>query len=320
MNADLVCEGGGVRGIALIGAICRLEKEGYTFQKLAGTSAGAIIASLIAVGYKGRELAEIIFELNFKTLVDKNKLASIPLVGPISSLIKNKGLHSGDAVEKFISEKFKDKGKSKFKDISVNGVSPLKIIAADVTKKELLVLPDDLIKYNINPMEYEIAKAVRMSISIPFYFNPVTICNEKDSSFIVDGGLLSNFPIWLFDVNGIPRWPTFGLNLVSDKDMKIVQANKSNIISYMLAIVNTALSKNEEAYLLNKDAIRTIKIRTFDIEATDFDITKNDMLKLFNSGYDAADEFLKEWNFKAYISKYRTKWNIEGSTGILYNL
>jgi NTE family protein len=305
MNADLVCEGGGVKGIALVGAICRLEKEGYTFQKLAGTSAGAIVAALIAVGYKGREIMEIFLNLNLKIFKDKNKTASIPLIGPATSLIKNKGLHSGDTIEKFLDEKLRAKGKTKFKDISINGVSPLKITATDITNRELLILPDDLVKYNINPMEFEIAKAVRMSISIPFYFNPVIINNEKNSNFIVDGGLLSNFPVWLFDIEGIPRWPTFGLKLIGDKDMKIIQANKSNIINYMFSIINTALSKNEEVYLLNKDAVRTIKIRTFNFETTDFNISKNDMFKLFNSGYDAANEFLKEWNFNIYLNKYR---------------
>lgn len=305
MNADLICEGGGVKGIALVGAICRLEKEGYTFQKLAGTSAGAIIASLLAVGYSGKELVEILFGVDFKTFMDKNKLTSIPIVGSIASLIKSKGLYSGNTIENFLEEKLKAKGKTKFKDISLNGVSPLKITATDITNRELLILPDDLIKYNIDPMEFEIAKAVRMSIGIPFYFNPITLNYEDNSSFIVDGGLLSNFPIWLFDIEGIPRWPTFGLKLVSDKDMKIVHPNKSNIITYMLDIVNTALSKNEEVYLLNKDAIRTIKIRTFNIQTTDFKIEKKDMLKLFNSGYDAANEFLNEWNFNRYLNKYR---------------
>lgn len=305
MYADLICEGGGVKGIALVGAICRLEKEGYTFQKLAGTSAGAIIASLLAVGYSGKELVEILFDVDFKTFMDKNKLTSIPIVGSIASLIKSKGLYSGNTIEKFLEEKLKAKGKIKFKDISINGVSPLKITATDITNRELLILPDDLIKYNIDPMEFEIAKAVRMSIGIPFYFNPITLNYEDNSSFIVDGGLLSNFPIWLFDIEGIPRWPTFGLKLVSDKDMKIVHPNKSNIITYMLDIVNTSLSKNEEVYLLNKDSVRTIKIRTFNIQTTDFKIEKKDMLKLFNSGYDAANEFLNEWNFNRYLNKYR---------------
>ena len=56
---DLVCEGGGIKGIALLGAIYYLNEQGYEFKKIAGTSAGAIVASLLAVGYKGNELKEL---------------------------------------------------------------------------------------------------------------------------------------------------------------------------------------------------------------------------------------------------------------------
>ena len=57
---DLVCEGGGIKGIALLGAIYYLNEQGYEFKKIAGTSAGAIVASLLAVGYKGNELKDAI--------------------------------------------------------------------------------------------------------------------------------------------------------------------------------------------------------------------------------------------------------------------
>ena len=47
MKADLVLEGGGVKGIGLVGALSVLEQSGYTFERVAGTSAGAIVASLV---------------------------------------------------------------------------------------------------------------------------------------------------------------------------------------------------------------------------------------------------------------------------------
>lgn len=74
MYADIVCEGGGIKGIALVGAINCLENYGYTFKKMAGTSAGAIVASLIAVGYKGNELKDIVLNLNYPNLIFSNKL------------------------------------------------------------------------------------------------------------------------------------------------------------------------------------------------------------------------------------------------------
>lgn len=309
MKADIVCEGGGVKGIALLGAIYYLEEQGYSFERFAGTSAGAIVTSLLAVGYTGKELKDILFNLNFKDFYEKNKLNLLPFIGETISLFKNKGLFSGNKIEEYLYKLYKAKGKTKFKDIAVNGVSPLKIIASDVTNKRLLVLPDDLVKYNIDPLEFSIAKAVRMSISIPFYFNPVILKNGKNSSFIVDGGLLSNFPIWLFDVESNPRWPTFGLKLISDNYLKTVSPKKSNLITYSCDLIDTILTKDDEAFLNNKDSIRTIKIRTYDIGTTDFNISKDEYRKLFNSGYDCAKTFLAKWNFKFYICRYRASNN-----------
>lgn len=305
MKADIVCEGGGVKGIALLGAISYLEEHGYTFERFAGTSAGAIVTSLLAVGYTGKDLKDILLKLDFKDCYVKNKLTLLPFIGPTISLFKNKGLFSGNNIEEYLSKLYKAKGKTKFKDISINGVSPLKIIASDITNKRLLILPDDLVKYNIDPLEFSIAKAVRMSISIPFYFNPVILKNGKNSSFIVDGGLLSNFPIWIFDVENNPLWPTFGLKLISNNDLKIVNPSKSNLISYSCDVIDTILTKDDEAFLNNKDSVRTIKIRTYDVGTVDFGISKDEYVKLFNSGYNCAKTFLAKWSFNSYISRYR---------------
>lgn len=305
MKADIVCEGGGVKGIALLGAIYYLEEKGYTFQNFAGTSAGAIVSSLLAVGYTGKELKELLLNIKFTDFYEKNKLSLLPFIGPTISLFKNKGLFSGNNIEEYLNKLYKAKGKHKFKDIAVNGKSPLKVIASDVTNKKLLVLPDDLKNYNIDPLEFEIAKAVRMSISIPFYFNPVILKYGKESSYIVDGGIFSNFPIWLFDVDGIPKWPTFGLKLLSDNDLKKTSPNKSNLITYSCDIVDTLFSNSDEGFLKNKDSVRTIKIRTYNIGTVDFTISKEQYLTLFNSGYVSAKKFLSTWNFNSYISRYR---------------
>lgn len=94
MKADIVCEGGGVKGIALLGAIYYLEEKGYTFQNFAGTSAGAIVSSLLAVGYTGKELKELLLNIKFTDFYEKNKLSLLPFIGPTISLFKNKGLFS----------------------------------------------------------------------------------------------------------------------------------------------------------------------------------------------------------------------------------
>ena len=76
MYADLVCKGGGVKGVALVGALSLFEEKGYIWQRVAGTSVGAIVASLVAVGYTATEIKDIMFELDFNKFADKNKLQS----------------------------------------------------------------------------------------------------------------------------------------------------------------------------------------------------------------------------------------------------
>ncbi|NEZ46971.1 phospholipase [Clostridium niameyense] len=303
MKADAVFQGGGVKAIGFIGAIYRLEEENIIWKRLAGTSAGAIVASLLAVGYTGRELKEIIYNIDYKKLEEKSLLQNIPLVGKPLELLIEKGILSTDSIEKYLIYLYKKKDKLKFKDISINGQSRLKIIATDVTNKKLLVLPDDIKDYGIDPMEFEISKAVRMSISIPFVFTPVKLNYMGQDVYIVDGGLTSNYPIWIFDVESVPRWPTLGFKLKKSKE-KII-CGKADFLSYVYDVADTVIECYDETYLNDKDKVRTISIPTLGVKSTDFHIDLSKKEDLFNIGYERADKFLKSWNFENYIRKYR---------------
>ena len=169
MKADAIFEGGGVRGIGFAGAINCLEERGYEFQRLAGTSAGAVMAALLAAGYTGLELG-MIADTDFSSFLDRDAIQAIPLLGKPLGLMLEKGLYRGDRIEEWIRGLLKKKGKTKFGDVMQEGGSRLKIIASDITKKEIMILPDDLPKYGIDPMNFEIAKAVRMSVGIPLFF------------------------------------------------------------------------------------------------------------------------------------------------------
>lgn len=300
MKANLVCKGGGMKGIALIGAISCLEDSGYKWDKFAGTSAGALVASLLAVGYTSSEIEKILYDVEYPKFKDKNIFQFFPFAGEILSVSFYKGLYSGNYLENFLQEKFKEKGKTKFKDISINGESRLKMIASDVTRKKLLILPDDLIYYDLDPMEFEIAKAVRMSVSIPLYFYPVELKYENKPCFIVDGGLLSNFPIWIFDTNS--KTPTIGLNLSDDENQNIHESKST--VSFLLDVIKTSLYTNEDVYFKEKDSLRIINIPTLDVSATDFNMSKKTMEELYNSGYKSAQTFIVNRYLETYISKY----------------
>lgn len=304
MLADAVFEGGGVKGIGIVGALCCLEEKGYKWQRFAGTSAGAMIAALLAVGYCGSEIKRILLKTDYRMLIDKSRVQSIPVLGKPLGFIFEKAIYDGKYLEDWIEHMLRAKGKTKFRDVYKNREFRLKIIASDITKKEMIILPDDLVKYGIDPMDFSISKAVRMSMSLPFYFKPVRLNGKDGESIIVDGGILSNFPIWIFDVNGIPRWPTIGFKLV-EPDFKFKEAFKGNIIAYTMDIIRTMLEENDARYIKNPDFIRTISIPTLGVKTTDFYISMERSIQLFNSGYGSAIEFLKLWNFNKYVTKYR---------------
>ena len=302
MKVDAIFEGGGVRGIGFVGAINCLEENGYEFQRLAGTSAGAIMAALLAVGYTGKELS-VIMDTDFGKFLDRDLLQAIPLIGIPLGLLFEKGMYQGDYIEEWIQGLLKARGKTKFSDVMLEGKSRLKIIASDITNKEIMILPDDLPKYGIDPMDFEIAKAVRMSAGIPLFFNPVIIKDKNCEICIVDGGVLSNFPVWIFDVDGTPEWPTFGFKLV-DSSTRNCSAGKTDLLSYVMDILEAMLGVDQSIYLRDKDSVRTISIPTLGIQSTNFNLSQEDSFQLYLSGYESCKKFLKQWNFRNYVKKY----------------
>src|SRR5690606_15394480 len=102
----------------------------------------------------------------------------------------------------------------------------LRVVATDLTNGRLVVFPQDGRRYGVEPDSLPVAHAVRISISIPFFFSPVyfpppaNAQEKKNAAVMVDGGVLSNFPVWLFDSDGIPEWPTFGFKIVEPSEGK----------------------------------------------------------------------------------------------------
>jgi NTE family protein len=93
--ADLVLEGGGVEGIALVGVISVLEQRGYQFLRVAGTSAGAIVGSLVAANARAAELQEIMRAVDYKGFRDGPRWRSL-FIGKAAALMFQQGIYEGD--------------------------------------------------------------------------------------------------------------------------------------------------------------------------------------------------------------------------------
>lgn len=305
MWADAVFEGGGVKGIGLVGALSVAESNGYRWKKVAGSSAGSIIATLIASGYNAQEMAEIMMEKDFSDFLTPKWPEYLPYVGSAIRLWFKKGLFSGNELEKWIARLLEQKGVYTFKDLSRE--TELHIIASDITRGQLLVLPRDLEDYGYQAEYFSVARVVRMSCSIPFFFDPVKLTYKPtgETCYIVDGGVLSNFPVWLFDKEN-PRWPTFGFRLFSEKDHEF---NKiSGPFSMLLSLFFTMLEAHDNRYIEELEQVRSIQVPSLDVKLTDFSLSKEKKRELFLSGVKAAELFFNHWTFDEYL-KARGKRN-----------
>ena len=151
-------------------------------------------------------------------------------------------------------------------------------------------------------------------MSIPFFYEPVRFTSrdaegKEATSYMVDGGMLSNFPIEVFDrTDGKPpRWPTFGLKLSAKPDAALRQKyDVHGTFSLARAMLGTMTSFHDQIHIDDPSAVaRTMFVDTFGIRATDFDIDETMQDTLFKSGRQAAEAFLRDWDFEAYLATYR---------------
>ncbi len=333
--ADAVFEGGGVKGIGLVGAVAEVERQGYRFENLAGTSAGAIVASLLAAGYTGAELKEEIEKLNYNDFKDENWLDKLSVFGKALSVIYSYGIFKGEFFEHWLEGLLRKKGKTTFGGLRTRYEDEkyrykFQAIASDITERKMLVLPRDLAQFGEDPDKFSIARAVRMSMSIPLFFEAVAL---RDSSggihYIVDGGVLSNYPVWLLD-DGTPNpsWPTFGFKLIEPGTRELRKPSPNaveNLVAYFEALVGTMLDAHDNYHISEEegDYQRTIPIPTVvqvggqekQIHTTDFGITRQESDALYENGVTAAKSFLASWNFTAWKQEYRQKGKGQAAAG-----
>jgi len=319
--ADIVFEGGGVKGIGLVGALKAFENKGYQWKNISGNSAGSIVAALVAVGYSTNEIKKLMLELDYTKIADKSHF-TIPLFSNARNLLIKKGIFKGDYIKNWVDEvlsnklNLRNKKKLTFGDLIIpeeEGILlnnkkykrkyKLHIIATDISRGKMLILPEDIAEYGINPDELQVSLAIRMSISIPYFFQPVKLINvdSNKKSFIVDGGVLSNYPVWIFDVNGAPRWPTIGFKLGGAKEIR--EHKITNILNFSSSIIETMLEAQDDIHIREMDFLRTVKIDTLDIKTTDFNIGNKKIIDLYNSGEACAKEFLQ--TFESDYKKHR---------------
>jgi NTE family protein len=330
LDADLVLEGGGVKGIALAGAISVLEERGYAFHKVAGTSAGSIVGALVAAGTGGDQLRAIMQDVEYRRFQDPPLLGRLGRLGFATQVILRRGWCQGDYLHSWLTEMLAEQNVRTFADVRLNdrGADAALLdnpgrayrfvaMASDISHGRLVRLPWDYEgRFHIDPDQTPVAEAVRASMSIPYFFVPARLHDHIDggTTWMVDGGMLSNFPVSVFDrTDGAePRWPTLGIKLSGrpgDNRLNDVRG----IVTLSKAMVTTMTGFYDRMHIDRADVVaRTIFVDTFGVKATDFALSKDTAEKLFESGRLAATAFLDgndrhpAWDFEEYKRQFRT--------------
>ncbi|UBF30650.1 patatin-like phospholipase family protein (plasmid) [Kovacikia minuta CCNUW1] len=311
-----VFEGGGVRGAALAGAYQAATEAGIRFNRVAGTSAGSIVAALVAAGGKpdfisnklmSKDFLELVKPSTLKQSIFENKVLFFRLLQPFTfglprkfvDLILYSGLYSSENIEYWVESLLKEIVLAYEPDVQRRPVTfrdlrlPLHIVASDLTQTRPKVWSKE-----DTPQE-SVAFAVRCSCTIPFYFQAI----KYGSSVFVDGGALSNLPAFVFQ--NIPNTEARSVlsKIICFRMLESPNAtvnNISSIIDLGSALSSTIVSGATTIQLSLQSQVYTVDIDTGSIKATDFSkVKKQEKQKLYDSGYQAVRRFIK--NERMYI-------------------
>lgn len=325
--ADLVLEGGGVLGLGHVGALSVLEEAGYSFARVAGTSAGSIVGAFVAAGMPAARMTEIMQTLDYRRFTDRSLLDRVPVGGPLLSLLLDNGVYEGDEVREWVGNILVDEcDVETFGDLAIedpqSSLPPdeqyrLVVTATDVSRGQLVRFPWDYqLTYGLDPAEQRVADAVRASMSIPFFYEPTTITAADGTvSTLVDGGVLSNFPIDLFDrTDGrTPRWPTFGVKLIpdlpaeADRLLPVLGLVKHGPVALAAQVTMAAIVGHDQAQLAKPwVSARTMRVDTAGVNPVDFGLSAEQADLLHANGRAAAERFLATWDWESYLADFRT--------------
>lgn len=316
---NLVFEGGGIRGIAFGGVLKFFEQHKLMkyVKRIAGSSAGAIVAAGVAIGYTGNEIIDILSKTDFEQFKDD----SWGVVFDVYRFFNSYGIYRGDKFlmwfQKLVKDKTQDENTT-FKQVYENYGIELVITGTCLNRSITYYF------HHSTWPDMPIALAVRISMSVPLIFKAITLHTKEhklDSDgnkefdddgnpimidredIMVDGGLLNNYPIGVFDGKTIgdpdidekamENSKTLGFKLMSsyekqDSVLYHYYEPINNIVDYMKAFIDSMTIQIERGHIRKGYWSKSVSINTGDIHTLDFNIPQETKDKLVQSAYDAT--------------------------------
>lgn len=311
---NLVFEGAGIKGIAYSGVIKELENRKLmdSIENIGGTSSGAITAMMLSIGYNADEIENLISQTKFQKFND----GKFFFIGGFHRMNKNFGWYRTKKfnlwLENIIYQKTGNQDIT-FNELSEKGYKNLFIAATDLTLQKLVILSKETFP------NMKIKDAVRISMSIPLYFEAAFVNNKGellqndtayDTHVMVDGGILGNFPIFMFDtyqadsigvVKRIPNPHTLGIRIDSDEQIisdktnrEIVPAKIEKFNDFMSAFYHIVIENLNRNNLSSDDWKRTISVSSKGISSRIKKLSADEKKLLIDSGQKSTQDFFNK--------------------------
>lgn len=324
MINTLILSGGGAKSVACIGSLNVLQENGIldNINRYAGTSAGAILCVLLNMGFTPNEIEQAIFTQNSSMITDA--FYSVPI-----NLIFNYGLFTAHKMMNYIKNLFVQKGFDANITFNQLYIKTNKILVLTGTS---LSIRDTFYFNNFTSPDMKIIDALRISISIPFFFTCVNYTIENKVHTFVDGGILQNFPMYYFKICdlldkyiytskelhvskldfqnqeiSLKCVKSIGIMLISEDDE--IDVNDfykgynliTNISSYIQELMNTMLNKIEQDNFVNPvtgsktdffENVICVKIPN-SVSAINFNLSQKIKDQLIQNGENSANKTLK---------------------------
>jgi hypothetical protein len=324
---NLVFEGGGVKGLAYVGALSTLESRDILkdITRVGGTSAGAINAVLLALGYDLEATYDVLSKLNFNNFMDD----SWGFVRDAKRLVNSYGWYRGDFFKDWMGNLVKEQtgnSQSTFNDLHGLGLRELYLVGTNLSTGYAEVFSPE------HTPRIPIVEAVRISMSIPLFFQAVR--NFRGDVY-VDGGVFNNYPVKLFDrkkyidpanqkkhARETPYYEaenkkiranhpnsslyvynkeTLGFRLDTQQEIAVFRDGAEppvtkidDFFDYALALIKAVMNVQNNAHLHSDDWQRTVYINTLDVGTTDFDLSETKKQDLLEQGKAGIAKYF-EW-------------------------
>lgn len=294
MIRNLAIKGGGVRGIAFVGALRELDGANLLngIERVAGTSAGSMVAAMICAGYSVDEIEQLMHSLDFKKFEEE--------FNPLR-IATHYGLYGGDYILDFVHQFLQDAAKH------LNADSTF-LQLRNAGGKDLYVFASDLNSFSVTEFSADktpgvkVAEAVRASMSIPIFFKAWKFSDGQPTDHIyVDGGVIFNYPLTFFDDprfyagNEGENTESLGLYLYSKQKKEKRELSFDQLMHYARHLFETMLSSQDVGFEEDLSQMkRSVMIDDLGILSTDFHLTPDDMKNLVASGSEGTKLFLKK--------------------------